>query len=199
MQENNQKFKIESYTSIEEVYENNTPRWKELTDKDLVIFDLDGVLLMWPFSIHTFLFRIRETKLRAFRNIIWNSSSWIFTDRPMIIFKPLEKQLFEVFVKDSKIPLEHLEILNNKKEVDQNISQYSPNRAVFYNASKRTEHAETIILKALTNFDRVFYIASQDIHKHYEDLDLLERVEKKYNMDMEKLTFIDIKKKWYQR
>ncbi|MEI6886671.1 MAG: hypothetical protein WCK31_00365 [bacterium] len=197
--EKNNTFQIERYSSIEEAYMAKKSTWEKLTNKDLVLADLDGVIIMWPFSIHTYLFKIRKQKLEALENIIKYSSAWIFTDRPKLVFNPLLEQLFKSLRLNTSITSKDIKVNDNSELNEGHFTKYSPKRAVIYNASKSTKHAENIILKTLENFDHVYYIASKDIHRNYVDLDLLMRVEEKYSVNLSKFTFIDIEKKWYQR
>lgn len=183
-------FKILSALTLEDASEKYMDIWKTLeSNKDLCLFDIDGVFFERLFSIPSLTFRIPNKKLEAAKKIVNMGARWVFTDRPRILLNPIRNQLRNVFGnKDGT------EIFDNHLDFNIKIQKYSPIYPIIYNASKRTKHAEDTIIRACQNFDRVFYFASQDLPTHYEDLELLERIEKENPTALVNLTFIDIRK-----
>lgn len=183
-------FKILSALTLEDASEKYMDIWKTLeSNKDLCLFDIDGVFFERLFSIPSLTFRIPNKKLEAAKKIVNMGARWVFTDRPKILLSPIRNQLRNVFGnKDGT------EIFDNHLDFNSKIQKYSPIYPIIYNASKRTKHAEDTIIRACQNFDRVFYFASQDLPTHYEDLELLERIEKENLTALVNLTFIDIRR-----
>jgi hypothetical protein len=176
--------------TLEDASEKYMDIWKTLeSNKDLCLFDIDGVFFERLFSIPSLTFRIPNKKLEAAKKIVNMGARWVFTDRPRILLSPIRNQLRNVFGnKDGT------EIFDNHLDFNSKIQKYSPIYPIIYNASKRTKHAEETIIRACQNFDRVFYFASQDLPTHYEDLELLERIEKENPTALINLTFIDIRR-----
>ncbi len=183
-------FKILSATTLEEASVKYKDIWESITThRDICLFDIDGVFFERFISLRFLLFKMSKSKLEAAKKIVNHGSRWIFTDRPWILMIPILNQLKNVFQIN-----EQNHTFDNHTNFNSKIEEYSPFYSIIYHASKRTKLAEETIKKTCQNFDRVFYFASQDLPTHYEDLELLERIEKENPTALVNLTFIDIRR-----
>jgi len=151
----------------------------------LFMFDIDGVFFEGILDPRFWFSSISPVKLSSLAQITNKESNvWIFTDRHYFGFwGPYKRQLAtNLGLREQKV--EHFE---GSKVFNQNGT--FPKRAFIKNANKPHKESVTVLKNALQKFDKIYYIAAQDLPFVYDDRAVIEAL----GTHSEKLTFVDIR------
>lgn len=160
---------------------------KNLNPKTVTIFDIDGIFFEGLTDPHFWFSNIKKEYLDELEKVSRTGTNiWIFTDRNLFGFwGPYKKQLSDVLSVNGRINVRRYkssgDFLKKAEKLD---------RVLILNAKKPGEESKKVIIKALENFDTVYYFGSQDIPLKYDDEALVNSIKR----DTIQLYFIDIRK-----
>ena len=158
----------------------------------LCIFDIDGVFFDGLADIHSYSSTIDSSHLQALKKISkLPTNIWIFTDRNNWgEWGNFKTQLSESLIFNKQTDVK---TYSSSQDFIKNFESGKHNRCIIFDAKKGSKESVEVIDLAIKNFNKIFYIASQDFPWSYKDLNLLQKVSQKIKTDS--ITFIDIRRR----
>ena len=169
---------------------NESENSKKIDSKTLCVLDIDGVFFHGLTDPHFWFANIKKEYLDELEKIVQRKTNiWIFTDRNMFGFwGPYKKQLLDILSEQGKTLVRRFK--GSKEFLNKTKTEKQLNRALILNANKPGQDSKNVIIKGMSNFNKVFYIAAQDIPGLYDD----ERIVNEIKAGKINLYFIDIRK-----
>jgi len=154
----------------------------------LLISDIDGVFFRGIFDPREIIGIISKKNITVLEKILLKKiACWIFTNRPAIFkYFSFIRQISDSIKKVTGVTP------NIYSKCSHFLEDRSQNYAIIMNAKKPSEQSQEVIEKGIKNFEKVIYISARDLPFYYSDKQLIQKLNKRLNLD--KLVFIEISK-----
>lgn len=160
--------------------------FNNLSSKDLIISDIDGVFFKSIFDIREIIGIIGNNNINHLEEILKiNTSFWVFSNRFSIFrFFPFIKQIIKTIKDITKV--NPVLITNYSKFTTNNLPKYY----IILNAKKPSLKSQELLSLVLRKFRKVIYISAQDTPFYYTDKLLVDNLTRNENFN--NLIFVEI-------